>query len=103
MGIRSEALADGMAGLGLKPAGPQEAYTHGKLNGEKKMANELERLLAASRERSSTPAELEEQRRSFAYGNTHFENEHITRDTVDRAAEDLKAKAADAADRHPTR
>ncbi len=67
------------------------------------MAKELEKLLAAARERSSTPAEQEAQRRSFAYGNTHFENERITRDTVDRAAEDLKAKAEDASDGHPAR
>jgi hypothetical protein len=60
---------------------------------------ELELLLAASRNREVTAAEQEEQRRSFAFGNTHFENERITRDTIDRAAEALKA--ADAQDGHP--
>lgn len=34
-------------------------------------------------------SEREAQRRSFAYGNTHFENELITREMVDRAAEAL--------------
>ena len=29
----------------------------------------------------------EQQRRSFVYGNTHFENELITREMVDREAE----------------
>jgi len=67
------------------------------------MPQELEALLAAARGREVTPAEQEAQRRSFAYGNTHFENERITRDTVDRAAEELKAKADDAAHRHPAR
>lgn len=31
----------------------------------------------------------EEQRRSFAYGNTAFENDRITRDMIDREAEKL--------------
>jgi tRNA/tmRNA/rRNA uracil-C5-methylase (TrmA/RlmC/RlmD family) len=33
--------------------------------------------------------EREEQRRSFAYGNTHIGNPRITRTMVDEAAEDL--------------
>lgn len=53
------------------------------------MSKELELLLEVSRKRETTPAEQEAQRRSFAYGNTHFENERITRETVDRAAEAL--------------
>ena len=31
----------------------------------------------------------EEQRRTFAYGNTHFENKLITREMVDQEAEKL--------------
>jgi hypothetical protein len=54
------------------------------------MANRLEALLQESRNRENSSSEQEAQRRSFAYGNTHFENERITRETVDRAAEDLK-------------
>ncbi len=65
------------------------------------MSEELEALLEASRAHKAEPAEKEAQRRSFAYGNTHFENENITRDLVDRAAEALKSH--DAKDRHPTR
>ena len=64
------------------------------------MSQELEMLLAAGRSRAATPAEQEAQRRSFAFGNTDFENERITRDTVDKAAEELKAKSDDPAHRH---
>ncbi len=66
------------------------------------MSKELQQLLESTRTHRSTPAELEAQRRSFAYGNTHFENERITRETVDRAAEDLKATTY-AANGHSTR
>jgi hypothetical protein len=65
------------------------------------MPGELELLLAASREREFTPAQQEEQRRSFAFGNTHFENERITRETIDRAAEALRLD--DAKNGHPAR
>ena len=67
------------------------------------MPRELEALLAAARSREVTPAEQEAQRRSFAFGNTHFENERITRDTVDRAAEDLNIKAHDPSYGYSTR
>ena len=63
------------------------------------MANKLEALLQESRNRKNSSSEQEAQRRSFAYGNTHFENERITRETVDRAAEDLQ----DAKNRHTAR
>ncbi|MDQ2949872.1 MAG: hypothetical protein M3Y27_28710 [Acidobacteriota bacterium] len=54
------------------------------------MANKLEVLLQEARDRKNSSSEQEAQRRSFAYGNTHFENERITRETVDRAAEALQ-------------
>ena len=41
-----------------------------------------------------TPAEVREQRRSFAYGNTHIENSMITREMVERADEDHERKKA---------
>jgi hypothetical protein len=63
-------------------------------------ANKLDELLRQSRERKNTSEEQEAQRRSFAYGNTHFENNRITRETVDSAAEDLKR---DEKNRHPAR
>ena len=50
---------------------------------------ELDRLLAAAKAVRMTPEARERQRRSFAYGNTHAENEKITRATVDRAADRL--------------
>lgn len=54
------------------------------------MSRELEMLLAASNRERFTEEQREKQRRSFAYGNTHFENSRITRETVDRAAEALE-------------
>lgn len=54
------------------------------------MSDELERLLEAARYRPLTAAEQEEQRRSFAYGNANIENDHVTRETVDQQAEELK-------------
>lgn len=52
-------------------------------------SEELTQLLDLARNASLSPSEAEAQRRSFAFGNTHFENEDITRTTVDRAAEAL--------------
>lgn len=52
---------------------------------------DLQYLLEKSKGISMTPSELEEQRRSFAYGNTHIENDRITRSVVDEEAEKLKA------------
>ena len=51
----------------------------------------LKILLEASQKGHMPKDEREAQRRSFAYGNTHFENELITREMVDRAAEKLAA------------
>ncbi len=57
------------------------------------MTKELEKLLEVAKKRASKPAEQEEQRRSFAYGNTKIENSRITREMVDQEAERLeKAK-----------
>lgn len=53
------------------------------------MSDELKNLLAIAKTVQLSPSQAEEQRRSFAFGNTHFENEAITRATVDRAAEGL--------------
>jgi hypothetical protein len=58
------------------------------------VSKELEYLLDAARERELTEEERELQRLSFAYGNTHFENELITKDSVNRAAEELRAEDA---------
>jgi hypothetical protein len=55
------------------------------------MSKSLEELLAAAKSEVMTPEQKEAQRRSFAYGNTRFENDRITREHIDRAAEALRA------------
>ena len=49
----------------------------------------LDQLVAETKKVRPTPEENEQQRRSFAYGNTHIENSRITRETVDREADAL--------------
>jgi hypothetical protein len=51
------------------------------------MTKSLELLLEAARKATPSLEQQEEQRRSFAYGNTAFENELITREMVDQQAE----------------
>jgi hypothetical protein len=51
------------------------------------MTKSLDLLIEAARKAVPSPEQEEEQRRSFAYGNTAFENELITREMVDRQAE----------------
>jgi hypothetical protein len=53
------------------------------------MTDNLKKLLEAAKTAKPTPQHREEQRRSFVYGNTHFENELITREMVDHEAEKL--------------
>ena len=53
------------------------------------LTDALKKLLEAAKTAKPTPEHREEQRRSFVYGNTHFENELITREMVDREAEKL--------------
>jgi hypothetical protein len=54
------------------------------------MSDELKKLIEAAKKVQITAPDAERQRRSFAYGNTKFENIRITRVTVDIAAEELK-------------
>jgi hypothetical protein len=49
----------------------------------------LEDLVEAGRKVQMTEQDQEAQRRSFAYGNTKIENDVITRETVDQAAQEL--------------
>lgn len=51
------------------------------------MTEYLQDLLEAARKVVLTPEEKEQQRRSFAYGNTAIENPRITREMIDRAAD----------------
>jgi len=53
------------------------------------MSENLEFLLEQAKKVKMTPAQQEEQRRSFAYGNTKIENDLITREMIDEAADRL--------------
>lgn len=46
------------------------------------MTKDLQELVERARKIEMTPEQLGEQRRSFAYGNTHIENDRITRQMV---------------------
>lgn len=54
------------------------------------MTDNLKELLDRAKNVEASPEQKEEQRRSFAFGNTNIENPRITRETVDKAAEELK-------------
>jgi hypothetical protein len=58
------------------------------------MTKSLESLIEAARRASPSPEQQEEQRRSFAYGNTAFENSLITREMVDEQAEAIARERA---------
>ena len=51
------------------------------------MTKQLQDLLEAAKKVVPTPEEKEQQRRSFAYGNTANENPRITRQMIDQAAD----------------
>jgi hypothetical protein len=53
----------------------------------------LKELLEAAKTAEPSPEHREQQRRSFVYGNTAFENELITREMVDREADKLAREA----------
>lgn len=55
------------------------------------MTKELQELIDRARTIEMTPDQLRDQRRSFAYGNTHIENDRITREMV--AALDARLEA----------
>ena len=54
------------------------------------MEQSLSRLVELARRVQMTDEQREEQRRSFAYGNTSLENDDITREMIDRQAEALR-------------
>jgi hypothetical protein len=56
------------------------------------MTNEMKQLLDAARKIVMTDNDKEEQRRSFAYGSAKIENDDVTREMVDKAAERLGQK-----------
>ena len=56
------------------------------------MTKDLQELVERARKIEMTPEQIGEQRRSFAYGNTHIENERITREMVADIDSRLHAK-----------
>jgi hypothetical protein len=56
------------------------------------MSEELQQLIEKARRIEMTPSEIREQRRSFVYGNTHIENERITREMVAEIDQKLEAE-----------
>lgn len=54
------------------------------------MTEKLAALIERARSVRMSPRQNEEQRRSFAYGNTKIENDRITRAMVDEQAEALR-------------
>ena len=53
------------------------------------MTEDLTTLVALARKVEMSPAQQEQQRRSFAYGNTRLQNPRITRELIDEQAEAL--------------
>lgn len=56
------------------------------------MTKDLQELVERARKIEMTADQLGEQRRSFAYGNTHIENELITREMVADLDKQLHSK-----------
>ncbi len=56
------------------------------------MTRELQELIDRTRKIEMTANQMREQRRSFAYGNTHIENDRITREMVAEIDARLEAK-----------
>lgn len=57
------------------------------------MSEELLELVRRAREVEMTPSQLREQRQSFVYGNTHIENDRITREMVAEADRKIEREA----------
>jgi hypothetical protein len=67
-------------------------YCIGRLaEGETAVSENLKELIEMARRHQVTPEEREAQVRSFAYGNTHFENQTITEEDIDKAANSTQA------------
>jgi hypothetical protein len=61
-----------------------------KVKLEATMSDKLQKLIDASRNVRMSEAQKEQQRRSFAYGNANIENERVTREMIDEAAEKVR-------------
>jgi len=78
--------------LGGPPLTTGLARSRESTEGGLPVTKELQELLDAAKNVEVSAEQKEEQRRSFAYGNTNIENSRITRETVDKEAEALKRK-----------
>jgi len=58
------------------------------------VSEELGELIEMARTIRTTPEQAERQRRSFAYGNVKIENDSITWEMIDRAAERLEKEVS---------
>ena len=56
--------------------------------------NEFQVLLDHAKKVKMSPEQEEAQRRSFAFGNANIENDAVTREMVDEAAEKLRSSEA---------
>jgi len=63
--------------------------------GEGTMPDEFETLVNLAKRAEMTPEQSEEQRRSFAFGNTRLENARVTREMINEQAADLKSRHED--------
>ena len=57
------------------------------------MDKDLETLISLAQVVPMTPDDEEKQRRSFAYGNSKIENEDITRELIEKQAENIQRSA----------
>ena len=55
------------------------------------MTDDLDKLIEKARQVVITPEAEREHRRSFVYGNTHIENERITRELVAEVDAEIEA------------
>jgi hypothetical protein len=54
------------------------------------MTQNLSKLIEMAKSVTMSPAQVEDQRRSFVYGNTAFENSGITKEMVAKVADALR-------------
>jgi hypothetical protein len=54
------------------------------------MSERLLELIEETKNIEVSAEDLEQQRRSFAYGNANIENDHVTPEIVERAVEQLR-------------
>ena len=55
------------------------------------MTDALKTLIEAAKTVKQSSADFEQQRRSFAYGNTKFENDRITWEIINKQADELNS------------